>query len=87
MCSYPPNAWGLFDMHGNVWEWCADWYDESTYESSPRQDPAGPARGFTRILRGGSCWSHGANCRSANRGAFAPASSDATTGFRVVLVR
>ena len=43
--SYPANAWGLCDMHGNVWEWCLDWFDEKYYRGSPRRDPVGPARG------------------------------------------
>jgi len=65
--SYPPNAWGLYDMHGNVWEWCQDWGDSSSYPYSNQSDPTGPIIGSDRVFRGGS-WVNGAkSCRSANR--------------------
>src|SRR5262245_21239251 len=48
-----PNAWGLHDVLGNIWEWCADWYDEHYYGSSPPADPPGPSEGWFRVCRGG----------------------------------
>ncbi len=81
--SFPGNAWGLFDMHGNVWEWCNDWYGD--YPSQETSDPQGPATGTGRILRGGSWFSRSRTCGSATRSQDTPGSSDDRSGLRVVL--
>ncbi len=80
--SYPPNAWGLYDMHGNVWEWCQDWFGE--YPQSQVTDPTGPESGSLKVRRGGSWFSAGHRLRCANRAYAHPASRFRNTGLRLV---
>ena len=78
-----PNGWGLYDMHGNVWEWCSDWHGD--YAAGAVRDPAGPASGSIRVLRGG-CWYDSAGfCRSAFRIRFYPSYRFSNYGFRLAL--
>ena len=81
-----PNAWGLFDMYGNVAEWCSDWFGEKYYGESPFADPQGPPDGTGRLARGGGCFYVASLCRSAARVGFNPGKSglDRDIGFRVV---
>lgn len=84
--SYPANRFGLHDMHGNVWEWCADYYSSDAYTTEPATNPAGPETGTGRVIRGGDYRSPPAMARSANRDFTRATRRDQGNGFRVVLV-
>jgi formylglycine-generating enzyme required for sulfatase activity len=77
----PANGWGLYQMHGNVWEWCADWY--GAYPEGPVVDPVGLEGGEARVLRGGSWISNGRRLRSAPCAGVPPGSRSADCGFRL----
>jgi len=79
-----PNAWGLYDMNGNVWQWCQDWYKEEFYSNSPSQDPQGPSIGLERVYRGGSWNTTAWDVRSAFRSFLAPDHRYFCLGLRVV---
>ena len=84
--SYPPNGLGLFEVVGNVWEWCSDWFSPSYYEHSPQEDPAGPLTGTSRVMRGGSYLCHHSYCRRYRveaRSHNTPDSTASNIGFRV----
>jgi formylglycine-generating enzyme required for sulfatase activity len=80
-----PNAWGLYDMHGNVWEWCSDWFGQDFYAHSPPRDPIGLPAGFDHVVRGGAAFCHPHLCRCAFRRNSRPFHRFRDFGFRVVV--
>ena len=80
-----PNGLGIYDMSGNVWEWCSDWYAYDYYANSPVDNPQGPSSGSYRVGRGGSCLDRALRCRAAGRNYFTPAIGHRNLGFRLVL--
>ncbi len=81
-----PNAWGLYDMHGNVWEWCQDVYDSDYYKRSQGTDPCNEGTAGSRLIRGGSWFNNSQLCRPAARNRFTPDCRFLNLGFRVAMV-
>lgn len=82
--SFPSNPWGVYDMHGNLWEWCSDWFGDDYYAQSPPRNPRGPESGWARVVRGGSYLSPAEFTRAAYRNWESPGADYDFIGFRVV---
>ena len=85
--TFRPNAFGLYDMHGNVFEMCSDWFDDNFYAKSPVDDPQGPASGFMRVSRGGGFNNSAAMLRCSYRSCNEVSRGSCVTGFRVICDR